>query len=176
MSKLVGDRLPQEVRTAFDGDNLEQKIGLAYLLCTVDEDESPRFSMLSAGEILAVEDETIRLALWPRTQTGANIRRGSPAVLCFVAPGTVYYARGRGRGLPPVPGVNVDRVEVKVEAVESDVHPGLPVTSAITYACEGVDTSTLIAEWSMKLASLTAPETEGRPERSSEADSPRRNR
>lgn len=125
--------------------------------------------MLSAREILAVDEQTIRLALWPGTQTGANIRRGSRAVLCYVAPGTVFYAHGTGRCLSPIRGVNVDRVEVKVEAVVSDVHPGLPVTTPITYSCDGVDTSTLVAEWSTKLATLTAPDAASDP-RAAKAD------
>src|SRR4029450_7350934 len=53
MAKLLGDRLPETVLRAFDGHDLEAKVGPAHLLVTVDPDGTPRPRMLSAGELLA---------------------------------------------------------------------------------------------------------------------------
>jgi len=41
---------------------------------------------MSAGELLALDDRTVRVALWPNGRTGANLRRGERVVICFVAP------------------------------------------------------------------------------------------
>lgn len=161
MSKLVGERLPREVFAAFDGTDLETKVGAAYLLCTVDPDSFPRYSMLSAGEILAVNDRTMRFAFWPGTQTALNIRSGRPATLSFVASGIVFYVQGIGHGLPSIPNLDLERVEVTVLRVESDMHPGLPVTDGIRFACEGIDATTLVSEWKTKLSSLSRSDEQG---------------
>ena len=63
MAKSLGDRLPQTVLRAFDGNDLEAKVGPAHLLVTVDPDGSPRPCMLSAGEVLAPDDRRLRVLL-----------------------------------------------------------------------------------------------------------------
>lgn len=87
----------------------------------------------------------------PGTKTAANMRRGSPVVLCFIAPNSVFYVKGRGRGLEHRTGTNVEAFEVSVESVESDVHPGLPVTGGIGFRCEGVSEDVLLRQWADRL-------------------------
>ena len=89
MSKPIGERMPTDVLAALDGSDLEAEVGRAYLLVTTDPDGAPRPCMVSAGELLAVDDRRLRVALWPGTRTGSNLARGGPVLLCFVAPGTV---------------------------------------------------------------------------------------
>lgn len=154
MSKPVGDRLPEEVRRALDGQALEDKVGVAYLLVTADDDGTPRPCMLSAGELLAVDDRTLRVALWPGTRTSANLARGSPALLCYVAPGSVFYVRGRGRPLPETTSTRLARFEIGVESVESDVHEGMPVTSPIVFSVEGSDPAAVVEAWRGQIRAL----------------------
>ena len=69
MSKLIGDTIPSGLRQELDGEHLETKIGAAYLLVTADDDGTPRPCMLSAGEVLAVDDRRLRFALWKGSRT-----------------------------------------------------------------------------------------------------------
>jgi hypothetical protein len=154
MSRLVGDRMPEEVVRALDGTDLEAGVGHAYLLVTTDPDGAPRACMVSAGEVLAVDDRRFRLGLWRGTRTGANLARGGPALLCFVAPGTVLYVRGTGRHLFPPPGSSMDCFEILVEAVETDAHAGLPVTGGLTFGLESMDPAVLIERWRSQIGAL----------------------
>src|ERR1700759_4770260 len=104
MATLLSDRLPPDLRGALDGTDLEAQVGLAYPLVTVDEPGTPRFSMLSAGELLATGDTTTGIGMWPNTRTGANLAAGREALLCVVVPGSVRYVRGRAVRLVPPDG------------------------------------------------------------------------
>lgn len=157
MSKLIGETLPPEVVGALDGTNLADKVGPAHLLLTGDADGTPRPCMLSAGEILAVDERTLRFALWPRTSTVANLDRGCGAVFCYVAPGTVLYVRGRTRPLPDADGP-LRCFELAIDSVESDEHAGMPVTSGISFAIERGDPAAVVAEWARQLAPLRSPD------------------
>lgn len=154
MSEYVGDRLPAKLQAAFNGQDIEQKIGLAYLVVTTDPDGTPRPCMLSAGEILVLDDQTMRVALWPRTHTADNLRRQSPVAICFVAPNTVLYVKGRPRQLGPSGTTDIEGFEIKVDSVESDIHEGLPVTQGISFSCQKADRGALLHTWNKKLRAL----------------------
>jgi hypothetical protein len=113
--------------------------------------------MLSAGELLALDERRLRVALWPGTRTGANLARGEMALLCFIATGTVLYVRGRPRALRRHTGlVQVDAFEIEVDSVEADAHAGLPVTDGITFGMEGVNQADLVGRWRSQLEFLRA--------------------
>ena len=154
MTKPIGDRMPHEVLEAFDGTELEHKIGPAFVLVTVDPEGTPRPCMLSAGEILAVDDRHLRLALWPGTRTSRNLAAGSPALLCFVAPGTTLYLRGTPRSLGRSDAPRVERFELEVDSVEADDHPGMPVSSPITFSVSSGDPSSVAESWRKQIAVL----------------------
>lgn len=155
MAELIGDRLPLEIQNALDGESLEGKVGPAYLLVTVDADGTPRPCMLSAGEILAVDDRRLRFALWSGSRTSQNLARGGRALFCFVAPRTVLYVRGAARSLAGAQqGASLDRFELEVESVEADDHAGMPVTSGISFAVERGEPVDVIEAWRRQLATL----------------------
>jgi len=153
MSKEIGDRLPAEILEALDGEGLEEKIGPAHMLLTADEDGTPRPCMLSAGELLAVDDRRLRVALWPRTRTAENLARGGRAVFCYVAPHTVLYVRGTTSRVVDADGP-LECFELRVESVESDEHAGMPVTSGITFAIERGDPARVVEAWRRQLDPL----------------------
>lgn len=153
MSKEIGDRLPAEILEALDGESLEEKIGPAHLLLTADEDGTPRPCMLSAGELLAVDERRLRIALWPRTRTAANLARGGRAVFCYVAPHAVLYVRGT-TGRVPADDAPLECFELRVESVESDAHAGMPVTSGITFGLDRGDPDKVVEAWRRQLAPL----------------------
>lgn len=154
MSKLIGETIPTELAEALDGEELERKIGPAYLLVTSDEDGTPRPCMLSAGEVVAVDDRRLRFALWKGSRTAANLERGGRALFCHVAPRTVLYLRGPVRPVVADPPLNLDCFELEVESVESDDHTGMPVTSGITFAVERGDPAAVVDAWRRQIAGL----------------------
>jgi hypothetical protein len=154
MSKLVGDRMPEQVMSALDGASLEDKVGNAYLLVTGDPDGAPRPCMLSAGELLALDSRRLRVALWSGTHTGENLARGGPSLFCFITAGTVLYLRGEARALSGDARNGVEGFEIEVTSVESDAHPGLPVSGGLTFGVEGIDPVELVDRWRSRLATL----------------------
>jgi hypothetical protein len=150
MSGRLATVLPAEIQREFDGRDTGAKSGTAYFLITVDDDGSPRPCMLSAGEILAVDDHTLRIAVWPDSSTAANLRKGSQVVLCYVKPHTVLYVKGRAirarEGQLLV-------AEIGVGEVAADDHPGFAVTEGVRFAYEGIPAE-LAAAWSAQLAAL----------------------
>lgn len=156
MSKHLGDRLPEEVMAAFDGADIEAKIGLAYMLVTTDDDGTPRPCMLSAGEILVPDDRHLRIALWPGTNTSKNLAGGSRTLFCYIAPGAVIYVKGTSKPLGPGPDSKLERFELIVDSVESDIHQGMPVKDTVVFEVEGMDTTKVAASWQKQLAALRA--------------------
>jgi hypothetical protein len=156
MTRRISDRLPPEILEAFSGEIPEAKIGLAYLLVSIDPDGRPRPCMLSAGEILAVDETKLRVALWPGTHTAENLARGVPTVICFVSPGIVLYVKGAASAMDPVEGAELARFEIAVSSVEADIHPGMPVTQTITFGVESMDAATVAESWRRQIEFLRA--------------------
>lgn len=157
MAKSLGDRLPETVLRAFDGRDLEAKVGPAHLLVTVDPDGSPRPCMLSAGELLAADDRRLRVLLWAGTGTSRNLAGGGPVLLCYVEGAEIVYVKGEPRPLPREEGRGgFERFEIQVRAVETDRHAGLPVTGGITFGVDGGDRAKVARGWERQLAALRA--------------------
>jgi hypothetical protein len=154
MARPIGNHLPPELVRALDGTDLGDKIGLAYPLITVDDSGAPRLSMLSAGELLARDDSSVRIALWPGTRTGKNLARADEVLLCCIIAGSVLYVRGRSRRLVTAHDAGVQCFEVAVTAVETDAHEGMPVTSGITFAPVDPAPEVVLASWEDQLAAL----------------------
>lgn len=149
MSRTIGSTLPRTLRDAFDGSVDPRRVGLGYPLATVDEDGRPRPAMLSAGEILAMGDEVLRLAMWPDSTSAANLAAGRPCFVTYVGPGVVYHVHGRATALvsEPAAGRGPACFELQVERVDADAHPGLPTVQTITYACEAISVETVLEDW-----------------------------
>jgi hypothetical protein len=75
------DTLPDELLETLDGSRLEQRTELVFELFTVSAEGWPHVALLSVGEVLALEDSLVMLALWSNSTTTANLRAGSKAVL-----------------------------------------------------------------------------------------------
>lgn len=153
MSNLIGTELPAEIQQFFDGTELAGKIGVGFLLVTVDADGAPRPCMLSAGEVLVPGPREIRVALWAGTSTAANLRRGSAVLFCFVTGRTVLYVAGRPRPLAQEAPEDLKCFAVEVREVRDDLHPGMPVTSGITFEVE-LERDEVLTGWERQLAAL----------------------
>jgi hypothetical protein len=138
MAEVLGDRLPGDLVRALDDEALQDPVQCAYLLVTTDDDGAPRISMVSAGELLACDERTLRVALWRGSRTAHNLGRGGSALLARVIPGSVIYVRAeparlRAPGPADPPAADLECFELTVTSVEADEHVGMPITSGITF-------------------------------------------
>jgi hypothetical protein len=154
MSKVISERLPEQMIRAFDGRDLGSKIGPAHLLVTTDEDGTPRPCMLSAGEVLATGDDRLRVLLWTGSTTCRNLARGGPVLFCYVVGRDLYYVKGTARALPQAASSRLERFEIQVQVVESDRHEGMPVTNGITFGIDQLDPAKVIDGWERQLDAL----------------------
>jgi hypothetical protein len=150
VSTRIGSVLPAEIQAEFDGRELGSKSSCGYFAVTVDADGSPRPCMLSVGEILVVDEHTIRLAVWPDSSTAANLRRGGRVVLCYVRPNTVLYVSGH---TVRTWDDKLLAAEISVDGVAADDHPGFAVIDGIRFCYEG-SPEELTAAWGGQLAAL----------------------
>lgn len=86
-------RSPALLLAQFDGTNLQDKLALSAILATVGEDGWPHLAYLSAGEILAVASDRVRIRLWPTSGTADNLRRAGRSVLHVPFEGAVGELR-----------------------------------------------------------------------------------
>jgi len=156
MSKVIGDQVPDVVASTFDGTDLAGKLGLGFVMVTVDPDGQVRPCMLSAGELLVVDRRTVRMGLWAGSSTSRNLTAGSSVLFCHVAEGVVFYLRGTAHPLAADPAAGLDCFELRVDRVETDSHDGLPVTSGITFTVVDPDPPAVLAMWERQLAVIRA--------------------
>jgi hypothetical protein len=110
-------------------------VGFTILLLTTSGEGWPQVAMLSVGEVLAVDDRRVRLALWPGSGTTANLTRGGQATLMLVVGADTYYLRARSRRLPDLALPQGPRAcfEAEVDDVLVDLVAYATVTSGIDF-------------------------------------------
>lgn len=91
MPKVRDLVLDQYVLSLLDGTRLEAKADMAMQLISVGSDDVPRIALVSVGEVVALDEGHLRLALWESSETTANVRRRKTALLSLVA-GNSHYA------------------------------------------------------------------------------------
>jgi hypothetical protein len=158
MSTILENGLPSRIVALFDGRDVRAQVGAGYLMVTTDPDGKPRPCMLSAGEILAVDRHTIRVALWAGSHTSRNLARDSSVLLCVVDATGVTYVRGTPLRLVAEEAgqPELDCYEIHITAVESDEHRGLPIRAGITFAAIRPGPDELAAVWTKQLALLAS--------------------
>jgi flavin reductase (DIM6/NTAB) family NADH-FMN oxidoreductase RutF len=143
--------LPADVVALLDGNDLEARIGLTIELLSAGEDGWPRVALLSAGEVLAVSDETVRLALWPQSHTTENLTRTGKGVLAFVHDGAAYNVRLRAIRSPDLPGP-LAAFEGSVAEFRRDEVGYARLTNGITF--ELPDAPAVVARWRETIEAL----------------------
>jgi hypothetical protein len=74
----------------------------AVQLITVDDEGWPHSALLSAGEILGVDDDHVALCLWRGSTTTRNVTRDGRALLSAITRGAVVKVRLAVRPLGPL--------------------------------------------------------------------------
>ena len=149
--RLATPALPAELREFLDGQRLAAKTNDVIELLTVGEEGWPHVALLSVGEVLAASDTEVRLALWPDSQTTANLRRTSRATMTCVRAGAGFYVELEAQAVPglvqelaafrcSVSGVLVDRADYA------------DLTSGMTFSLK--DPAAVLPRWSRVVAAL----------------------
>lgn len=138
--------LPDDVLALLSGRDLQAGVGLTIQLLTVDDFGWPRAALLSVGEVLALDDEHFRLALWPASHTTANLERTGKGVLSLVHGGvflTVLIHADRGTDLvDPAPRAVF---EARIAEVRSDEVSYAVLTGGIAFDLP--DQDVVVARW-----------------------------
>jgi hypothetical protein len=159
MTTSAGKDLPPEALAMLSGDDPRGQLGKIIPLVTVDGEGFPHVALLSPGEVLAVESQALRLALYEKGTTLRNIKDRSKLTLILVEPGLCCYAKGLGTvtdvTIPPGPvqPFTAVRVNVEVEEVLLDHETGASVSAGSRYERD-VPESDEIAYWARVWAGL----------------------
>ena len=146
--------LPDDVRALLDGEDLEARVGLTVELVTVDADGWPRVALLSAGEIVAIGAERLRLALWPASRSAANLERSGRALLALVWEGAAHRVGNEAARGPDIEVAGEARAafDARVRSVARDEVPYARLRTGITF--ELPERAPVLARWAAMVAAM----------------------
>src|SRR3979411_3032534 len=93
MTRSLGNQLPDSVRRLLDGSNLASREVLTFMLLTTDDAGWPHMALLSVGELVAMDERTLRAGLWLHSSTRKTLTQAGRAMLTLIADGNGYYVR-----------------------------------------------------------------------------------
>lgn len=157
MSRSIGPVLPSEIMSILDGADPDLWVGSTFTLITADRDDWPHVALLSVGEVLATDDRTVRLALWPGSTTTKNLSTRGRGTLMFVGRGVwyVHLDAERGQNLA-ANGIDRAYFECRVEDVLHDSVTYATITSGIGFYLP--DRAAVVAGWRRVVGMLRAAE------------------
>ncbi len=145
--------LPEAVRDLLDGRDLADKIGETILLVTADAERWPRVALLSVGEVLAVGDDEIRLAVYRGSRTTEAMAAAGRALLVLVVDETTFKVELDVRELDTSDEVAGLRLFAgAINAIDRDVVGYATVTGGIRYELDDPDGS--VERWRRQLDTL----------------------
>lgn len=127
--------LSKELATLLDGRDLYNKQSIAMMLQSVNAEDYPHSAMISVGEIVAIDNTTLRLALWPKTQTTLSLLKRRKANLVIVYNQKVNYIELDVEPLNSNGNSTYDRTyfEATLKSIKEDVAKYATITSGITF-------------------------------------------
>ncbi|POR46456.1 pyridoxamine 5'-phosphate oxidase [Paraburkholderia eburnea] len=145
--------LPLPLLTALDGDHLEAHAHEAIRVSTLGADGWPHGAQLSVGEVLALDAQTLLVAMWPNSNTAQNMRRDGRLTLSLVHDGALLEIRARARLVAEQQtalGLSVFRLQVE----QVDIHRAkyAEVLSGVTFRLYERDAA--VARWREQIAML----------------------
>ena len=142
---MSDERLSAEIVEALDGRDLEARIGWTIELLTVDADGWPRVALLSVGEVLAMDDRLLRLALWDGTHATANLTESGRGSLSFVLGAAAYTVRFRSCRVANLESPLRAVFDATVLGVKRDTVGYATLTSGISF--ELPDPGSVVTRW-----------------------------
>ena len=157
MTRSLGNELPPSLRTLLDGYDPAGREGQTFQLLTTDEGGWPHMALLSVGEIVAIDQSTLRAGLWLHSSTSKNLKRDGRAVLAAVAEGNGYYVRLTAQQGPDLDLGAEGRLayfSMQVEEVLEDAADYATLTSGVTFRLSQPDQ--VVPRWRRTSAALQA--------------------
>jgi hypothetical protein len=149
--------LPTAVRQLLDGSELAEREGLTFLLLLNDEGGWPQVALLSVGELVAVDAQTIRAALWLHSSASKNLTRTGQATLALIANGSAYYVRlraERGKDLDLGAEGRLAYFVLRIEDVQEDSADYASLTSGVTFRLKSPEQ--VVPRWQLTVDALRA--------------------
>ncbi|MCM3783056.1 pyridoxamine 5'-phosphate oxidase family protein [Neobacillus mesonae] len=139
--------IPEPLLKLFSGESLQDKQNEAMILQSVTSEGWPHTAMISVGEIVAMDEYTLRLALWTGTMTSGNLIRSGKAELVVVYEGQVYYLKLLVEELPPLVSAKHarDRFSAHIHSLKIDHAKYAHIKSGIQVQL--IDSQSVIARW-----------------------------
>jgi hypothetical protein len=94
------NRLPPALAAGLSGEAFRRRRRHVLLLATADADGFPRVALLTLGEVRAISDTRLALAVRARSRTAINLVRRATATLVYLSrnlSASVQARAGRGR-------------------------------------------------------------------------------
>lgn len=148
MSQALPTEIPAPLRRLLDDGVSGVGTEIALQLLTVGGDGWPHASMLSVGEIIAVDAQSLRLALWPRSNAAINCAANGRATLIAVVDAAGYGLELR---LTPTRAINslehgtLSTFAACVVAVRVDIADYASLESGIRFRLH--DPAPVLARW-----------------------------
>jgi len=145
--------LPPALVSALDGEHLEARADEAMRLSTVSADGWPHGAQLSVGEVLAVDAQTLLVAMWPHSNTARNLLRDARLALTLVHDGAVLEIRARA-SLVAEHQTALDLSVFRLHIERLDVHRAkyAEVLSGVTFRL--YEREKALARWREQIAML----------------------
>ncbi|MBS1887650.1 MAG: pyridoxamine 5'-phosphate oxidase family protein [Actinobacteria bacterium] len=146
MSRALAPVVPPELAAMLARDPAESE-GFTLLLLSV-ADGWPHQAMLSVGEVVALDERRLALALWPTSTSAAAVEAAGRATLTAVVGPTSYALRLRARRLTdletPLAGT-LACFAAEVDAVSADEAPYAELESGVRFRLH--DPEPTFARW-----------------------------
>ncbi|WP_322062814.1 pyridoxamine 5'-phosphate oxidase family protein [Paraburkholderia sp. J63] len=145
--------LPSALVSALDGEHLDAHADEAMRLSTVSADGWPHGAQLSMGEVLAVDAQTLLVAMWPRSNTAQNMLRDGRLALTLVHDGAVLEIRAHASLVAEhQTALDLSVFRLRIERV--DVHRAkyAEVLSGVTFRLH--EREAVLARWREQIAML----------------------
>jgi hypothetical protein len=151
---LSANEIPAGVLNYLNGEDLLSKTQ-ALRLSTVDADGWPKAALLSAGDVLALPNGRIRLAIFANSGTAANLERDGRLTLGMALDRGMCSLRMRARKLSSgLPELSLSFFETEVERVRVHVAPYADVTGGISFTLH--EPAAVLERWNREIAALRA--------------------
>jgi hypothetical protein len=157
LSRGAFDVWPDELRAWFDGTHLTDKASFAASLVTVDAGGWARTSLLSIGELVAADAQSLSFALWPESRAVRSLAQGGAASLAFVFDGRFYQVQLRV--VPPrtaTQGTALAVFDASVESAEWQRVGYARLTSGVTFELDDDAKTAVLARWDAQVREMLA--------------------
>jgi hypothetical protein len=149
---ISGSDLPAEVLNYLNGEDLLSKTQ-ALRLSTVDPDGWPKAALLSAGDVLAISNRRLRLAVFANSGTAANLERDGRLTISLALNGGMCSLRLRARKCGEgMAELSLAFFEAEVERVRTHLAAYADVTEGLTFALH--DPPAVLDRWQRQIAAL----------------------